>query len=189
MLRQFLMRIWLWGHVSMKRLQSSFPVPTIIPTCTQIIKSRVQICRATCQFFSFQVLHRAPTEKHWREAGGELRCFHPVQEAQKSILQHFVRLDLYSGTEERAIDWQKVFITQAARRQQWKDQGLLKQDTAVPRELDPGQQALAKNSSHAIAVLFCGWLPKSQLKVVNCSAPPHMISQADKCRREQWKSN
>lgn len=66
MLRQFLMRIWLWVRVSMKRLQSSFPAPTIIPMCTQIIKSRVQICRATCQFFSFPALRRAPAEQHWR---------------------------------------------------------------------------------------------------------------------------
>ena len=123
-------------------------------------------------------------------AGGELRRWQPEQGAQKSILHRFVRLDLYSGTEERAIDWQKVFITQTARRQQWKDQGLLKQDTAVPRELDPGQRALARNSSHAIAVFCCGQLPKFQLNVVKCSIPPHtMISQSDKSRREGCKNN
>lgn len=100
------------------------------------------------------------------------------------------QVDLYSGTEERATDWQKVFITQTARRQQWKDQGLLQQDTAVPREPDPGQQTLARNSSHAIAVFCCGWLPKSQLKTVKCFAPPHVkIFQYKKSRREGCKNN
>lgn len=156
--------------VSMKSLQSSFPAPTIIPTCTQIIKTRVQICRATCQFFSFPAFEGLQQRSIREEVGGELRCWHSEQGAQKSILHLFVRLELYPGTEERAVDWQKVFITWTARRQQWKDQGPLKQDTAVPRKLDPGQRALARNSSHAIVVFHCGWLPKSQLKVVKCSS-------------------
>lgn len=59
-----------------------------------------------------------------------------------------------------------MFITQTARKQQRKDQGPLKQDTAVSKALDPGQWALARNSSHKITVFHCGQLPKSHLKVV-----------------------
>lgn len=123
-------------------------------------------------------------------AWGQLRGWLAEQGAKNTLKHFFFRSDLYSGTEDRALDWQKVFMTWAARRQQWKDQGLLNQDTAVPRELDPGQRALARNSSHAIAVFCCGWLPKSQLKVVKCSTPPHtMISQSDKSRRKGCKNN
>lgn len=56
----------------------------------------------------------------------------------------FVRSDLCCSIEEISMKWQKVFITQAARKQQWKDQGPFKKDTAVRKALNPGQWALAE---------------------------------------------
>lgn len=143
-----------------------------------------------CQFFSFWALRRTPAEWHYRGGRRGAEWWHPEQGAQNSPLLCFIRWDLHPGTEGRAVDWQKVFITQTARRQQSKDQGLLKQGTAVPRELHPSQRALARNSSHAIAVFCCGQFPKPRLKVVKYSTPPHvMISQSGKSRREGCKNN
>lgn len=85
MLRQFLMRIWLWVHVSMKCLQSSFPASTIIPTCTKIIKSRAQICRTTCQFFSFPALPRTPTEWHYRGGRRTAKMLTPGTRSKEHI--------------------------------------------------------------------------------------------------------
>lgn len=125
-LRQFLMRIWLLVCVSMKPLQSSFPAPnnnTYVHTNNEVQCTNMQFHMPVLQLSSPST---GSSRAAWKEAGELLRQWHPEQGAQKSILHCSVWSDCYSDMEERAVGWQKMFITWTARRQQWKDQGLLK---------------------------------------------------------------
>lgn len=107
---------WIWFPWDFHRFPLIMPIYN-----TQIMEHSFLMGSWMCQFWkSWEDWKRQQKNGSEKQGRAEIQKLH----TRKHIFC-FVRSDLGCGTEEISMKWQKVFITQAARRQHWKDQSPL----------------------------------------------------------------